>query len=94
MYLMSNTGDDDERKMVDDYDRQTALVPGCRDLDVDEMADTERPVPLADAPCDAPDCKAPWHERVEWEEKGEKQVRFACKRHAYLYLMSTTPPKS
>lgn len=46
-------------------------------------------VPHADAPCDARGCSYPWHERVEWmRDDGSPVVRFACKRHAYLYLMS------
>ena len=51
-------------------------------------------VPFADAPCDAPNnCSRPWTQRVEWTDaQGRPQVRFACERHARLYLMSTEPP--
>ena len=48
--------------------------------------DGEGPVPFADAPCDAVDCTRTWSQRVELEDGS---VRFACARHAYLYLMST-----
>ena len=61
-----------------------------------ENEEPPRQEPFADAPCDAPDnCSKPWTERVEWTDaNGKTQVRYACARHAKLYLMSTAPPPS
>lgn len=62
------------------------------------LRDTERAppleiVPFAQAPCDAPDCTLPWKEHVTWMSAvtGELVERYACARHAYLYLMSAEP---